>query len=272
MLWALWKDVKAALTPSAYRALSLRPAGRALRFFACLLLLGGLAMVVGIFVRLPSISEELAADLGTFSTLALNGTAAQDAPALILDHPRVAVDFSKNLTNEFILINNQTVQVRLLPLMPAQQVFWADVANVLAHRDALAALIAVLIVVLLPSIYVAAVLAFMVKYAVLLCLLSLVVWLAFRWTAKGAPYRELWVGGLHAFALLGAVELALLPWTRPPWWPWVAGFVLQLILGLAIRKPPAATPPKRHRRKSPPPFLDKEDNFIQPRETLEQAQ
>lgn len=142
-----------SFVPNQYRQLTAQSVSVAVKllwviFLCCIVLMGLVAIP-----RIISFQSSLADSMSRFETFEVKFNVSAPEAIPVLKSPKVVIDLEKeNRTDEFLLFNQEGIQLRKYVWFGSSTTNWDDLQDVPAHAQEYSSLLSVLAVLFVPSV------------------------------------------------------------------------------------------------------------------------
>ncbi|MFH1174020.1 MAG: DUF1189 family protein [archaeon] len=215
-----------------YKELVQKQFRHAVQFFFLIIIFGILIMCLLLIPKIIFFQESIGNSLGQFDSLKITLDVRADHPVKLMDHPTIVLDYNKSkLTNEDVLITEQFIYYKTHPLLKTKAINFTADYDVLQHKEAVQKNMLLLFMLILPAVLVIIFAISIIKYIVLMLVLTILAWIIARIRQSGLKFATILKVSTFTLTIPVIFDIVLLPYLRI-WWLSPALYVLFFSLAL----------------------------------------
>ena len=205
-----FKLILKSLNPNKYKEMAKIPFFNLVKYFFFIILLSLLVSVIILVPMITQYKDNLSSELEGVEQFQINVESSINEPITVLKKPKIVVDFQKeNMTNEWILVNENSVSYNKYFFFGKEKAFFGDYQSV--QEDESVSLYSKVVIFLLPSVLFWILFIFLIKYAVLISIFSLLGWMFFMSGRNKMTFRNSLKAAIFTATPMIIIDLALWP-------------------------------------------------------------
>jgi hypothetical protein len=209
------REMAASVRPKSYSGLAANSVWHGAKYLLVMLLIVYVLMSI---ISLPSLfgmPGSISAQLEKFNKLNLTADVDMSSPVMFTEtDPQIIIDTTgqvQNMTTEKILITEDFLAYR--PYNRVVKVNITDLQEISSYRERLSSLLTFLAVLILPSILITSYIISLIKYAFLIILMCLVVFIFSRVAKKDIGLRKSLMTSIYASTVMVVIEVLFMPFS-----------------------------------------------------------
>jgi hypothetical protein len=207
------KEAAAAFSPKKYSSLGMHSVWHGAKYVMIIMLLAFLLMSVISVPMLFRIPGTISSELGKFDTLNFTGDVEMSAPVMFTEtDPQIIIDTTgqiTEMTTEKLLITEDFLLYR--PYNKIVKINISELQDVTGHTKELSNLITFITILIIPSILITSYIVFLIKYIILILLMTLVVFVFSRMIKKDIGIRKSLMTAIYASTPMIIMEVLFIP-------------------------------------------------------------